>query len=113
MFPGGQFQGSDFAEGKFTRIGLADFGFMFYYSVYFLLDKIPFLVVLTGFYGVLSRISGYQKLVEKSAEKFGKHPIVTAVIMSVILFVLTSTPYFSPNLITVPFNVSISVFIFF
>ena len=31
----------------------------------------------------------------------------------IILFVLTSTPYFSPNLITVPFNVSISVFIFF
>ena len=33
MFPGGQFQGADFAEGKFARIGLADFGFMFYYSV--------------------------------------------------------------------------------
>lgn len=110
MFPGGQFQGSDFAEGKFTRIGLADFGFMFYYSVYFLLDKIPFLVVLTGFYGVLSRISGYQKLVEKSAEKFGKHPIVTAVIMSVILFVLTSL--FSQTfvvLVFIPFFISILI----
>ena len=110
MFPGGQFQGADFAEGKFTRIGLADFGFMFYYSVYFLLDKIPFLVVLTGFYGVLSRISGYQKLVEKSAEKFGKHPIVTAVIMSVILFVLTSL--FSQTfvvLVFIPFFISILI----
>ncbi len=110
MFPGGQFQGADFAEGKFNRVGLADFGFMFYYAVYFLLDKIPFLVVLTGFYGVLSRISGYQKLVEKSAEKFSKHPIVTAVIMSVVLFILTSlfTQTFVV-LVFVPFLISILI----
>ena len=110
MLPGGQFQGADFAEGKFARIGLADFGFMFYYSVYFLLDKIPFLVVLTGFYGVLSKISGYQKLVGSLADKLSKHPIVTSVVMSVILFVLTSL--FSQTfvvLVFIPFFISILV----
>lgn len=110
MFPGGQFQGADFAEGKFARIGLADFGFMFYYSVYFLLDKIPFLVVLTGFYGVLSKISGYQKLVGSLADKLSKHPIVTSVVMSVILFVLTSLiSQTFVVLVFIPFFISILV----
>lgn len=110
MFPGGQFQGTDFAEGKMSRIGLADFSYMLYYCVYFLLDKIPFLVVLTGFYGVLSRISGYQKLIGSAASKFSKHPIVTSVIMSIIIFILTSL--FSQTfvvLVFIPFFISILI----
>ncbi len=108
LFPSGTFQGSDFSERGFVRIGLADFGFMLYYAVYFLLDKIAFLLILTGFYGVMSKISGYQKLVENLANKLSKHPILTSIVMTVILFVLTSlfTQTFIV-LIFVPFFISI------
>lgn len=108
LFTSGMFQGSDFVDKDFTRIGLTDIGFMLYYSVYFMMDKIPLLLVVCGFYGVLSHISGYQKLTDSLAEKFGKHPIVTSVIISVILFVFTSL--FSQTLIVllfIPFFVTI------
>ena len=108
LFTSGMFQGSDFVDKNFTRIGLVDIGFMLYYSVYFMMDKIPLLLVLGGFYGVLSKISGYQKLTDSLAEKFSKHPIVTSVVISVLLFVLTSL--FSQTLIVllfIPFFVTI------
>ncbi len=108
LFTSGMFQGSDFVDKNFTRIGLTDIGFMLYYSVYFMMDKIPLLLVLCGFYGVLSNISGYQKLTDSLANKFSKHPIVTSVIISVILFVFTSL--FSQTFIVllfIPFFVTI------
>ena len=108
LFTSGMFQGSDFVDKNFTRIGLTDIGFMLYYSIYFMMDKIPLLLVVCGFYGVLSHISGYQKLTDILADKFGKHPIVTSVIISVILFIFTSL--FSQTLIVllfIPFFVTI------
>ena len=108
LFTSGMFHGSDFVDKSFTRIGLTDIGFMLYYSVYFMMDKIPLLLVVYGFYGVLSHISGYQKLTDTLAEKFGKHPIATSVVISLILFVFTSL--FSQTLIVllfIPFFVTI------
>lgn len=110
LFPAGNFQGADYYEYKFVRIGLADIGFQLYYSVYFLLDKIGFLLVLTGVYGVLSRLKGYQRLVGGIASKLSNHPIITSVVISVILFVFTSlfTQTFIV-LVFVPFFISILI----
>lgn len=110
LFPAGNFQGADYYEYEFVRLGLADFGFQLYYSVYFLLDKIGFLLILTGVYGVLSHIKGYQKLVDGIATSGSKHPIITSVLMSVILFVFTSlfTQTFIV-LVFVPFFISILI----
>lgn len=110
LFPAGNFQGADYYEYKFVRIGLADIGFQLYYSVYFLLDKIGFLLVLTGVYGVLSRIKGYQRLVGGIASKLNNHPIITSVVISIILFVFTSlfTQTFIV-LVFVPFFISILI----
>ena len=108
LFTSGMFQGSDFVDNDFTRIGLTDIGFMLYYSVYFMMDKIPLLLVVCGFYGVLSRISGYQKLTDSLASSFSKHPIVHSVIISTILFIFTSL--FSQTLIVllfIPFFVTV------
>ena len=52
-------------------------------------------------------------LLEKITNKPYNSDSIDLIRSYIILFVLTSTPYFSPNLITVPFNVPISVFIFF
>ena len=108
LFAYGYFQGSDFYEYGMSRIDFADFGYALYYSVNFILDKIVFLLVLTGFYGVLSKISGYQKLTENIAKTFSKHKIVSSVVISVILFVLTSlfTQTFVV-LLFIPFFISI------
>lgn len=106
--PYGYFQGSDFYEYGMTRIGIVDIGFALYYSVNFLIDKIVYLLVLGGFYGILSKTSGYQRLVSSLANKFKHHPAVTSVIMSVILIVFTSlfTQTFAV-LVFVPFLISI------
>ena len=90
LYPSGVFQGTDFSVQDFSRIGLADMGFVLYYALQSIMDKIIFLIVVAGFYGVLSKVSGYQKLVGKLADKCSNHPIVTSVITSVILFLLTT-----------------------
>ena len=92
LFPYGYFQGADFYDMGFKRLGLADLGYAFYYSISNLevIDKIIFLFAISGFYGVLAKTDGYQKLVEKFANKFSRNAILSTVIVSVILFVLTS-----------------------
>lgn len=108
LFPYGYFQGSDFYEYEMARIGFVDIGYALYYSINFLMDKIVFLLVLAGFYGVLAKTNGYQKLVENIANKCKKHIILTAVIISVLLFVMSNL--FTQSfvvLLFIPFFISI------
>ena len=108
LFPYGYFQGSDFYEYDMARIGLADFGFAIYYAINFVMDKIVFLLAIAGFYGVLSKISGYQKLVEQIANKAKDHKVAMTLITSIILFVITSlfTQTFAV-IVFIPFFISI------
>lgn len=108
VFTAGSFSGSDFYDQGFNRIGLAHFGYILYYSIYFLLDKIPFLIILAGSYGVLANVKGYQKLTDVLADKLSKHPIVASVGITVFLFLITTL--FSQTLVVllfVPFFVTI------
>ncbi len=108
LFPYGFFQGSDFYEYSFKRVGLVDISYAFYHSIYFVMDKIIFLLALGGFYGVMSKTSGYQVLVTKIANKLKGYVMPVAVGISIILFALTSL--FTQTyvvLIFVPFFVSI------
>ena len=90
FIPYGYFNSGDFYEYGLLPIGIVDFSQAIYNALTYSADKVVFLIVLAGFYGVLSKISGYQKLVSTLADKCSKKPILTSVIMSVILFVLTS-----------------------
>lgn len=90
VIPYGYFNGGDFYEYGLLPIGIVDVSNAMYNALTYSADKVIFLIILAGFYGVLSKVSGYQKLVNNLAEKFTKHPILVAVIMSVVLFVLTS-----------------------
>jgi len=111
LFPYGYFQGADFYENAIKRVGLNDVGFAFYHSINFIMDKIIFLLVVAGFYGVLSKVDGYQKLVEKIANGLKKNNIITyisTVVISLIIFVLTSL--FTQTFIVVlfiPFFISV------
>lgn len=108
VFPYGYFQSVDFYEYGMKRLGFADISSAFYFAMYFTLDKIIFLLALAGFYGALSKTSGYQKLVQTLAKKLKKHEIITAVLMSLIIVALTSflNQTFAV-LIFIPFFVSI------
>ena len=92
LFPYGYFQGADFYDMGLKRLGLADLGYAFYYSISNLevIDKIIFLFAVAGFYGVLAKTDGYQKMVNNLAKKFSNKVILFSVITSVLLFVMTS-----------------------
>ena len=108
LVPYGYFQGADFYEYGMQRIGIVDVSIAIYNALYYSVDKVVFLFVLAGFYGVLSKVAGYQRLVTRLAEKLENHPILISVIMSVLLFVMTSL--FGQTLMVllfVPFFISI------
>lgn len=90
IFPYGYFSGVDFYNYGMRRMGIFDLSMLGYYGAYFSLDKLVFLLVVAGFYGVISKISGYQKLVTSLAKNLKKHEIITSVIISLIVVALTS-----------------------
>lgn len=108
LFTYGNFQGVDFQDYGMSRIGLVDIGYTIYYAINFIIDKIAFLLVLAGFYGILSKVSGYQKFVENVANKLNNHPCIASVLISIFLIVITSlfTQSFAV-LVFVPFFVSV------
>lgn len=108
VIPYGQFSGGDFYDYGLGRVGLVDVSVSMYNALYYTMDKIIFLVIVAGVYGVLAKTSGYQRLVTVIAEKLKKHVVVFSVIVSVFLFILTSL--FSQTFVVlafVPFFISI------
>lgn len=90
LLPYGAFSGNVYAEYGMGRIGLNDIPTVIYYAVYFALDKLMYLFVLGGFYGVLSLTKGYQKLVTSIAKKLESNKM-TVVIVSMVIFALLTT----------------------
>ncbi len=108
IIPYGQFSSGDFYDYGLGRVGLVDVSVSMYNALYYTMDKIIFLVIVAGVYGVLAKTSGYQRLVTVIAEKLKKHVVVFSVIVSVFLFILTSL--FSQTFVVlafVPFFISI------
>ena len=90
FIPTGSFNGAEFAKGDLVRIGLADLGNMLYYVVAIAIDKIIFLLVLGLFYGILTKIPAYKKLVNNIAKKMKGKEIVFACIVSFALALFAS-----------------------
>lgn len=108
ILPYGYFNGAEFINYGMRRLGLVDIGADIYYSIGFIIEKILFLFVIAGIYGVLTKINGYRQLVNSLAKKLEKHKIITAIVMMfiVIAFTALTTQTFAV-LIFVPFFVSI------
>jgi len=108
VIPYGYFQEGSFYEYGMKRLGLSDIPTVIYYGIYFCLTTIIYLLVLGGFYGVVSKTKSYQALVKKCAKFLKGKGIVVAVVLPVLLVGLTSilkTPFVL--LVFVPFLVSI------
>ena len=108
ILPYGYFQNGAFYEYGMNRIGLTDLTTLGYYSAYFAIDKVVFLLVVGGFYGLLSKVGAYQKLTTAIAKKLKGKEIIALVATSVIIAALTSISTISFGmLLFIPFLISI------
>ncbi len=108
ILPIGGYQGATFIDQGMRRLGVVDIGVALYQSVSFTLDKLIYLFVLAGFYGILSHISGYQQLVAKIAKSLKEHPIIVALVMSLFITAFTSlSSQTFAVLIFIPFFIAI------
>lgn len=109
VFGYGFFNGTEFSdEGMVYRQGLTDLPYLINQAINFSLDKIVFLLVLGGFYAVLSVSNGYKKLVSSIAEKLKGKETITIILVSLLFTAMASlfTQSFVA-LVFVPFIVSV------
>ena len=108
IIPTGTFNGTQLIKYDQIRIGFNDLATVAYNSIYYGIDKIVYLLVLGGFYAVLSKTDGYRKLVSNIAKKIKGKETLFVIVTSVILTGLTSVTsstfamiLFVPMLITI------------
>lgn len=90
VLPYGQFSGGTFVDAGMQRLGLSDLSVLAYYGSYFCLTTVVFLLILGGFYGVVSKTNGYQRLVKKFASTIEGKELISTIIISVLVIVATS-----------------------
>lgn len=104
IFQYGAYQGTEFYKYGANRLGLNDIPTIVYNAIYFAIDKIIYLLVLGGFYAVLSKTNGYNRLVSNIAKKIKGKEHIFAVIVAVVIAGLTSiTTSTFAMLIFIPF----------
>lgn len=108
LIPYGYFSGSEMVTDEITRVGFIDFAQQGLSGIYFFAVLVTFLFVLGGFYQVLSKRAGYQKLIKTISEKLKGKEIPFVLITSLVFAILTSlvNEYF-PLLVLVPFVITI------
>ncbi len=89
IIPSGVYQGGS-VTGGLERTGIADLFLGGMTSVSFFLQQILYLLFIGAFYGILTKLDGYKKLVEKFATKMKGHEIPFIVIISLMIAVFTS-----------------------
>ena len=106
----GQFDGgaNGFMLDAIRRIGIIDFFSAGISAVQWFFLQVTFLLILGGFYGILSKIKGYQNLVSKVAKSIKGKEIIFVLVTSFVFAFLTSisTNYFQV-LVFVPLVISI------
>lgn len=108
ILPYGAFQGTEFYEYGKNRLGFSDIPTIAYNSIYFAIDKIIYLLAVGGFYAVLSKTEGYNKLVSSIAKKIkGKEVIFTVAIAVVIAGLTSVTTNTFALLLFIPFVMTI------
>lgn len=90
VIPYGYFSGAQFTEYGLNRLGFSNIPEVATNAIYFCLSSVVLLLVIGGFYGVLSKSDSYKKLVTNSAVTVEKHKMLWAIITMVLLMALTS-----------------------
>lgn len=103
------FQGDQLVTEEITRLGLSGFlNYSLLCVTYHFVILVFFLLVLGGFYQILSKRPGYQKLVKSISEKLKNCTIPVVLIISLLFAILGSLvdEYF-PLLVLIPFAIAI------
>lgn len=108
IIPSGAFSSSTYVSSGLVRAGIVDFFLTLFYSAYYMLLDVTFLVALGGFYGVLSNTNAYSYLVYKIAKKvrINKKAFIVITSLLLALFSASATSLLIP-LLFVPFIISI------
>lgn len=108
IIPAGQFTGSDMVVGEISRLGIANLFFTGIYSLSTILYQITFLLVLGGFYCLLSTVDAYKGLIETITKKLKGKEIPFILITSFVFAGLASiSSEVYPLLVFVPFFITI------
>lgn len=115
IIPVGGFNGTELIKGDTIKIGLSDIPTIAYNSIYYAIDKIVYILVLGGFYAVISKTNGYKKFITKISEMIKGKETIFAICTSVVLAVLTSLTtttfamlLFVPLLLTIMLNAGLN-----
>lgn len=108
LIPQSNFNGSEMIVGEITRIGLNDFLTCSLLSLYYFSIIVTLLLIIGGFYQVLSKTSGYQAIVTKLTKKLKGKEIAFVLIVSFVIAALSSicNEYFH-LLVFIPFITTI------
>lgn len=90
LIPYGYFNGGELVAEEITRIGIFDFFTYGLLGLYYFTVLVTFLLVLCGFYALLSRIPAYQKITDSIAKKLKGKEIIFSTITSFVIAVITS-----------------------
>jgi len=107
VIPQGYFQ-NEFTIGEITRVSLFDFINYGLLGMNFFTVLVTLVFVLGGFYQVLSKSGGYQKLTESIAKKFKGKEILFVVFVSFIIAALSAVmTEYMVVLVFIPFFITI------
>lgn len=90
VIKGGSFSGAEFTSGDYTRIGIHELFTLPFYSVYYFVVQVALLFIIAGFYGVVSKTSGYRKLVNSVANAFSHGSVAFVLITTLLIAAFTS-----------------------
>lgn len=108
IIPISQYTGNEMYVGEISRLGIANLFASGIYSLSTVLYQVTFLLVLGGFYSILSSTSGYRKLIEKIVKKLKGKEIPFVIITSFVFAGIASiTSEIYQLLIFVPFFITI------
>ena len=107
IIPSGVYQ-TGTIDGKLARTGIVDFFLSGMMSVSFFLQQLVFLIVVGAFYGVMTRVEGYKKLVANLARNLKGREIPFLIITSLFVAGFTSiTTNMFVVILFVPFLISV------
>lgn len=108
FIPLGRFSGTEIVADEVSRIGLNAFLENGLYGPYYFTMLLTFLLVLGGFYQVLSKRAGYQRLIKKISEKLKGCEIPVVLVVSLLFAIIGSLSFeLFPAMTLMPFIITI------
>lgn len=95
IIPTSQFTGSEMAKVGLTRLGLFDFFNYPFLAVYYFYQLVLFILIVGGFYGILTKTGVYNTMVDKLAKTIKGKEKIFLVVVSFVLAGLSSVFGFS------------------